>query len=577
MSITYKPEIDGLRAIAVLAVVAYHAGWTVRAGFVGVDVFFVISGYLITKLLHDELRATGRIDFANFYARRARRILPALFVVVAATLASAVAWMPPAELADTAKAAAAAFVFSANVFFSASTDGYFDPDPQQNPLLHLWSLGVEEQFYIVWPVVLILARKRPVVALSILAALSFLLAEFLLWQGNQQVAFYQMPTRAWELALGGLVAMRPVTFPRWATWAGAVLVVASCFPTLAHFPGIGAMPAVLASAMLLAGIQQGHKIAPLAWKPMVWIGLISYSLYLWHWPLLVLGKGLPPMLAVCLSIAAAAFTYRYIETPFRHGLKLPPAKTVAVAAGVLGLSTAIAWALAPVIHVDRNTAPSIYAAGCDSFLANDDLNPCEFGDRQSRQVVVIVGDSVAMQWFPAIYPPLKNRRLIVLTKSSCPMIDVTVYNARINRDYVVCDTWREKALQFIEATKPESVIVGSSNDYPLTESEWIGGTSRVMDRIAKSTDHVHLMRSTPYIEIDGAHPFNDVARWQSTAVAGMRNVSQVDMNDVVCPQGICPANAGGVPVFKDGRHLSESYVASISLDLAARLQLTPEE
>lgn len=229
MGIKYRPEIDGLRAIAVLAVVLFHAGIG-SAGFVGVDVFFVISGYLITSILISE----PKIDLVAFYARRVRRIFPAAAVVVLAVLAFA--WLLPGADApqQAAKSAGAALVFGANVFFEFTTGGYWDTASDEMPLLHLWSLSVEEQFYFVWPALLMFTRSRNVIAG--LAVASFVLAEY--WMAtNPEAAFFRMPARFWELAVGGLIACAPrVRLSSLMGIAGVVLTLVSCAIDLPRFP-----------------------------------------------------------------------------------------------------------------------------------------------------------------------------------------------------------------------------------------------------------------------------------------------------------------------------------------------------
>lgn len=240
MAIAYRSEIDGLRAIAVTAVVLYHAGAHPAAGFVGVDVFFTISGYLITALLVQEYSCSGRIDFFAFYARRVRRIFPAAAVLVLVVLGIAYQLLPSADLAHTAKSASAAALFCANFFFQATTGGYFDAAAEAMPLLHLWSLAVEEQFYLVWPLLLLaLLRQQRVSLLPILVALglaSLGLAEWLMGS-NVEAAFYQMPARFWELAAGGAVAItaKGQPLPKWIANASFTGILATCFVPITHF------------------------------------------------------------------------------------------------------------------------------------------------------------------------------------------------------------------------------------------------------------------------------------------------------------------------------------------------------
>jgi peptidoglycan/LPS O-acetylase OafA/YrhL len=551
--------IDGLRAIAVLAVVAYHAGLPVPAGFVGVDVFFVISGFLITKLLHDEVQAAGRIDFLAFYARRARRILPALVVVVTATLAASALLLP--EPAETLRSAAAAFLFAANLFFAAQPSGYFDPSPDTQPLLHLWSLGVEEQFYLAWPVVLILARRKPVAALVTIAALSFIAAETWLVSGDTQAAFYLMPARAWELALGGLVALRPMRLPRGSAWVALLVTLGACMVPLADFPGTGALPAVIASALLVAAIQSGDRCALLESRPMVWTGLISYSLYLWHWPVLLFGRmwGVPDLALVVLAFVLATVSYRAVETPARRAPHQPRREVATafavVVVGCMGL-------LMLPKPLPATPLPSIYAMGCDDWYKSDVVKPCAFGPSTGKTLVVM-GDSVGLQWFPALSKIYKGWRIVVLTKSSCAMVDAPFYYPRLHREYTECATWRTNALKEVAAMKPDLVIFGSTYEYELTQAQWTDGTRRVLQSLP---GEVRILRPTP-VRGDTSDQRANVNRWLDEAVQGRSNVRLVDVEDLACPHRRCDPSD-----FRDREHLTETYVSSLTAPLASRLR-----
>ena len=291
-TLEHKPEIDGLRAIAVGAVVAYHAFPSVLpAGFVGVDVFFVISGYLITALLVQERARTGRIDYAAFYARRARRLLPALVAMLLGVMVLLVASMGRHEslVADAATTSLWSLAFAANFHFQSGVGGYFDAAAEARPMLHLWSLAVEEQFYLVYPWLLtgLLAwfPGAPARRLGLLVVASFLLSEY--WTNIEPgLAFYQMPSRFWELAAGGLVALSPstgrVAWPhRAALVLGISLVVLACIFTggWGFFPGKAAVPVVLGTSMALLAIHRGQVSgwvgAFLRSRPMSALGPVS--------------------------------------------------------------------------------------------------------------------------------------------------------------------------------------------------------------------------------------------------------------------------------------------------------------
>ena len=387
----FRADIEGLRGIAVLLVVLYHAGWLSNAaagvpgGFIGVDLFFVISGYLITGLLIRERERTGRIGFARFYARRVRRILPAAAVVLLITIPLSYALVTLLQRPATMDDAASAALSIANVRFAITTD-YFHP-ATNSPFLHFWSLGVEEQFYFVWPALLALvAWRRPRagagVALTVLVVVSFA-ASLLITDANPSWAFYMLPTRAWQLAAGGLLAVVvlspdrvPPTLRRhlpatisvvgWLALA-ALVVDAFAISSATPYPGLAAVVPTLAGVALIAtGAEARGPGAILRTPPVRFLGKISYSLYLWHWPILILGGiwlngplGIPTsidgptavlepgqaLVLAALAVPAAAASWAFVEEPFRRGrIPLPrPGRLVGVGVAAM-LAVAIAGA-----------------------------------------------------------------------------------------------------------------------------------------------------------------------------------------------------------------------------------------
>jgi len=361
----YRRDIDGLRAVAVAAIVAYHAfPGLVPGGFVGVDIFFVISGFLITRIIADQ-RDGGGFGWGGFYLRRARRILPALVVVCLATAAMAAVAELPRQLAVSGASMAASSIFAANLLFGVG-QGYFAPGPQHNPFLHLWSLGVEEQFYLVWPALIAALSWRPIRSARpwlalLLLGLSLAVAQMLLAGGGGNWAFFGLPARAWEFLAGGVLSLsltgRPG--PRAAEAAavgGLLLIGASLFllrDTMA-FPGLAAAPACLGTALILWSGQgrAPNETALLRARPVVGLGRISYSFYLWHWPLLVLARdvhqgelGAPERLGlVAAALGLAWLTWRFVEERWRRGpaerpwRRTTPYLGASLAAGALGLA-----------------------------------------------------------------------------------------------------------------------------------------------------------------------------------------------------------------------------------------------
>ncbi len=335
VSLTYRRDIDGLRAVAVLVVVFHHMGlgWF-GGGFIGVDIFFVISGFLIGGLLMSELNETGRIDFRHFYERRIRRILPALLSVVLVTCLGSYLLLSPDDLLRVAQSVPGALLFFANHHFWSATN-YFVAQSSANPLLHTWSLAVEEQFYIALPLLLILTAAhryaRAILWWGILPA-SLVTSQWLL-STDPTAAFYLLPSRLWELLLGVIIAVAPrLEMNRYAATvlslvaAGAIAAAVVFISDTVPFPGVVALAPCVAAAWL---IYIGHSPTPLhrllAFKPVRGIGLISYSLYLWHWPILQFFKYLSkaPLnttqlvayVAVCLLLSVVS--WKWIETPFR--------------------------------------------------------------------------------------------------------------------------------------------------------------------------------------------------------------------------------------------------------------------
>jgi peptidoglycan/LPS O-acetylase OafA/YrhL len=449
----YRPEVDGLRAVAVVAVLLYHAGFGCEGGYVGVDVFFVISGYLITSLIWKDLES-GRFTFAHFWERRARRIVPALVVVTVATLAAGWFLLLPEDFGSLGRAVAAQAVFGANIHYWFDS-GYFAGAAEEKPLLHTWSLAVEEQFYLfvpflMWGMFRTAALRGRAAVISILSAgfiFSFALSVYGVIRAPS-ATFYLLPTRAWELLLGALVAFLPPSLPplgrRWArelfALAGLILVL---IPVLAYtpktpFPGLAALPPCLGTALIIWANERGDRKIPtavgtaLSVRPVVFIGLISYSLYLWHWPFLAFSRyvAFAPLTAgyraamIGLGLLSAVLSWKYVETPFRERKLGASRKSVFAFAGT-GLVVVLCAGLLCVAMRGfpqrfPEEAQKLASAKSDMAFINeltaDDVRagklvPVGVADSTLRPAVLVWGDSHAMSALPAVDAFLKERGL----------------------------------------------------------------------------------------------------------------------------------------------------------------------
>ncbi len=356
---TYRPDIDGLRAVAVLLVVFFHAGFApVSGGFVGVDIFFVISGYLITGIITKELDG-GKFTFANFYARRIKRICPALFAMLGVCAVASLFILIPYDLSTFGRSIISTVFFYSNSLFYNKVN-YFDGLAIEKPLLHTWSLAIEEQYYVIWPILLLLlyrAGRRKALPRIILALLCLsLAASQIVLESDQARAFYLLPYRGWELLLGAYLAVAsfPAISRRTANVTGlagfaAIIYAASAFDTKTPFPGLNALFPCLGAAMLIvAGLQrQALSRTVLSFRPLRFVGKISYSLYLIHWPIFSFahialdGEPTPiqRLVIIAVSVALAALSYWYVETPARRATFRFPvlARAAAVPAVLLAL------------------------------------------------------------------------------------------------------------------------------------------------------------------------------------------------------------------------------------------------
>lgn len=451
--IKYRPDIDGLRAVAVLAVVLHHlSAPLVPGGYVGVDVFFVISGYLITSIIRREI-AEGQFTFARFYERRARRIFPALFAMLAITLVVGYFLLLPSDMAGTLRGALGTLFFASNVvFWRDMTAGYFAAtDAALNPLLHTWSLAVEEQFYVFFPILLLFcyryARQIIVWVLIVCAAVS-LSGSALLIESKSVAVFFLSPFRAWELFSGALLAFNAVpplrsrTFRELTAAAGLAAILVACFvyDSKTTFPGLTALIPVLgAVAIIHAGASGSSFVGSLLQlRPIVYIGLISYSLYLWHWPLIVLiryAMGMEPLTSwipalFVASLLLGSLSYHFIEQPFRRGARFGRTFIFVSSAAFASVLASVSFVGlvrdgfetrfgAEVVSLDKARSPQIPYVHCD-----DRPNGawCTLGSEATAPETLLWGDSHMLAWAPVLNKVLEQRgaSAILAELSACP-------------------------------------------------------------------------------------------------------------------------------------------------------------
>jgi peptidoglycan/LPS O-acetylase OafA/YrhL len=564
----YLDQLDILRGLAVLAVVAFHAQlpWS-SGGFIGVDVFFVLSGFLITRLLVVELENTGTIALRVFEARRVRRLWPALALVVVATLALGVWLWSPLEWRGLRRDAAAGASYVANISFALRNVAYFDQPLEEGPFLHLWSLGVEEQFYLCWPLALLgtwyVARRlrldgRRTLA-GVIAGLGAVSLASMIWlvhRRNPHV-FFLTPARIWELAVGGLIGLRAVS-PAADRARGRLCIAVglAVFAALLVFPGmrpveplLQTIAPVLGTVLLLEGIRLGSRL-PLpaaAAGALAWIGLYSYGWYLWHWPLVAAAKLRwhtedPRYLvgASVLALGVAVGSKRWLEDPIRFrtsGSVLGRLPTWAVIAGIVAVASA---ALAGITLAGRRAfknpmvraladvrreidAPALLARCPQSAF----YSQCTLGDTSSARVVVVAGDSHAEHWLPALDSAGRVLGLKVIThiKAACPPWPVRVHHFYDAFEDLECAQYQRRLVGLVaEYGAAGLVLASTAGDAdrmigPRTSEErarlWQQAAKQLFDSIPDQV-HIVIIEKSPHFEFDPVGCLARSAFWHTT-------------------------------------------------------------
>jgi peptidoglycan/LPS O-acetylase OafA/YrhL len=699
----FRGDIEGMRAVAVLLVVAFHAGLPfVPGGYVGVDAFFVLSGFLITGLLVDELRRSGTVSFSGFYARRARRLLPMAALVLATTVAAAHVLVAPVDRAGVGKEVASAAVWVANWHFAGASTQYM-ADVGHSPVLHFWSLSVEEQFYLVWPLLLLClaggtwavrrswtrAVRRVAIGLALIAVLS-LAASWRITDTDASLAYFGLHTRAWELALGAGIALARPLLPRLprraavsAGWLGLLMVVGSAvvLNRSTPFPGTAALWPVVGTGLLVATGVAAAGTGPtrLLDRPVPrFIGRISYSWYLWHWPCLTLANvrwGAAPeaafgqapaapqagpavvLAAVALSLVLAVVSHYLVEQPLRHArwfvisrprslqlgalavatclaaawtLRASAAEDTVVAAAPIGSGAHVSVDLHELHHADaeppsragqpvRMTAQQARAdlptpaKGCYVGYAGTTVataTQCRYGPADGTRSIVLIGDSHATQWEPAMEQIAQHLGWTVyfFAKTACSVVDTPIWLPRAGGAYADCATWRARVLERVSQIKGlDAVVIGRWADYRrlalaqdgsraeddrLFASLWEQGMRRTIEQLGANGRHVIIIRDTPLAPRDvpsclSTHPKKPTSCSFPTAAAAHRDadllaaekaaagsrLTTVDLTDVICPARTCQVvTPTGMIKYRDEHHLSARYGASLWETLAQRIE-----
>jgi peptidoglycan/LPS O-acetylase OafA/YrhL len=530
----YRAEIDGLRAVAIIPVVLFHAGVSgFSGGFAGVDVFFVISGYLITSIILTD-HAKGEFTLRMFYERRARRILPALFLVMSCTAVAAWYLLLPSAMTSFSRSVLGVLTFSSNFHF-LNESGYFDLSSELKPLLHTWSLAVEEQFYILFPLLMLVIlriRKTALLGLTVVLTIcSFVVSE---WMSNvdPSAAFFLLPYRAWELGLGCIAAIwlfkkTNVNGHQLASFAGLLAVVAS-FGVLNEstpFPGVFAIPSTLGTVLIILFARQGTWVHwLLSQRALIGLGLISYSLYLWHQPLFAIARyrsATEPSTLLLLALSALAvvlalLTYRYVETPFRKRERLPVFKVALILGPVfVGLAGFAILAKENGGYAFRFDAPEFVKNGEFSFPHTENgwcfysVNSepelelgeagqeCFLGDPDGARTALLIGDSYAGQYEPFWDEVGKSMGLKVhsVTTNWCfPSLTDDFPTLKSGRAWAQCQSNRQ--LFRDNASRYDVVILGGQWS-TLDKHGWLTQIDAVLQVLSENKGQLQVVMPNP--------------------------------------------------------------------------------
>ncbi|GAA4690772.1 acyltransferase family protein [Nocardioides conyzicola] len=670
-----RRDIEGLRAVATFLVLPYHAGLMLfPGGFVGVDVFFVISGFVITGQLLKEVERDGKVSLLGFYARRAKRLLPASAVVLVATAAMTYLWVPRIKWDVIGGDILSSSLYFVNWRLADRSVDYLAEDVTPSPVQHYWSLAVEEQFYFLWPllllaVVLIAARtgiRRNVVLLAGLAAIA---VPSLLWSAHQvavqpERSYFDTSVRIWEFAIGAFVAIliaRLDRMPQWLgvglAWTGLVMVLLAgrLYSTDMTWPGPPALLPTVGAGLIIAGGTAAGRAGPvllLGNRVMMFFGYLTYSLYLWHWPLLIVarehfdGISVPVgMGIVVFSIIPAWLTYHLVENPIRGSERLRDSRMalsvganatlVGAAAGlVLVALFAQASTTSAVVGNARGAAvlsdhpasdaagrpvaqvtggitpdplsapkdvPDLYAQGCQAAVESAEPVSCSYGDKAADTTIAVVGDSKAAQWVPAFQLLAKQHdwHVVTYTKSACPFVTI---ETSMNGDvYQTCREWTDNVMAKLTGPghpdvvvtvgqRSEGVVGGSDGDLELSGDAMQQALVDTWGELDRAGVKVISLADTPQTFMDvyacvDEHSDDLTActydRDRGIAASGAptqeaaakkADVPFIDLTDFICPTSTCAPVIGNVLVYRQGSHITKTYIETLAPRLDSALE-----
>jgi peptidoglycan/LPS O-acetylase OafA/YrhL len=686
----FRTDIQGMRAVAVLLVLLFHVfPGAMPGGYIGVDIFFVISGFLICGIILKNTERDGKFDALKFYAKRIRRLLPAATLVLILTAVAAYFILPQTRWVDTGREIIASTLYFENLYLHFQSIDYLTADKPPSPLQHFWSLSVEEQFYIFWPLIMLLmvfvARSlRMTLRVSIITLLVIIFAISLassiyVTATNPAAAYFVTYTRVWELALGGALACAapfirlPEKLRTPVAALGLLMVLGSgiLFTENTPFPGSMALiPTVGVGFLLWAGIlyesdKNGAVQKALSFRPLTYIGDISYSLYLWHWPVVIFAIALfgpeisisAGLAVIILSVLGAALSTHFLENPIRHTDKLKSklelyllgafSMAIAVIAGLLLMLAApkeevftaggeeteqfqsdypgaaaigtdasdlpvVTPAFIPSLANARKDVATVYADQCHTAQPDTAplaciYNPVKGEDGRpvmekqdelseaSDKTVVLVGDSHAAQWLPALkkIAAKRNWTIVTYTKSSCAFNKAMLMWSQ--KPYEECQAWGQLVVEEIKTLKPDLVITGQYPKYAEGAETWednvekvAAGAASYWNAFGEEGIRVAALNESPRFETHIpdciAENLPDWSACNITREAAFSrggtmlraselspNTSFIDMTDSICGEEICSVIIGNVLVYRDQHHLTATYVRTLAPELEKAL------